>query len=196
MAMQILGLLRRVERLAIALLMIAMSLAYVFNVLVREFATVYAPRFAWIEEAALFGLAWLVFLGLGLALERGRHIAMSALFDRLSAAPRRFVGFAINIVGLVFSLYVVKIAIDLTLFVMNSGQISPTLGISMAWLYGALPVGFALLTLRYALELFGVTNRFAIADHGQEPDFRIDLDRMNISVRQFQSQACLQAFQS
>lgn len=166
MAMQILGLLRRVERLAIALLMIAMSLAYVFNVLVREFATVYAPRFAWIEEAALFGLAWLVFLGLGLALERGRHIAMSALFDRLSAAPRRFVGFAINIVGLVFSLYVVKIAIDLTLFVMNSGQISPTLGISMAWLYGALPVGFALLTLRYALELFGVTNRFAIADHG------------------------------
>lgn len=168
MAMQILGLLRRVERLAIALLMIAMSLAYVLNVMVREFATAYAPDFAWIEEATLFGLAWLVFLGLGLVLERGRHIAMSALFDRMSARPRRVVALAINIVGLVFSLYVLKIGIDLTLFVMNSGQISPTLGISMAWLYGVLPVGFALLALRYALELFGVTNRIAIADRGQE----------------------------
>jgi len=50
--------------------MLAMSFAYSANVLVREFAAAYASRFAWIDEACLFGLAWMVFLGLGLALER------------------------------------------------------------------------------------------------------------------------------
>ncbi len=32
----------------------------------------------------------------------------------------------------------------------------------MSWLYGPMPVGFALLALRYALEAFGVTDRHKV----------------------------------
>lgn len=135
--------------------MILMAAAYAFNVAVRELAAVHAAKFAWIEEACLFALAWVVFLGLGLALERGRHIAMSTLVERLAPGTRRGVRLAVDLTGLAFSLYVAKLALDITLFVVRSGQESPTLEVSMGWLYAAMPVGFVLLALRYALGLRG-----------------------------------------
>jgi C4-dicarboxylate transporter DctQ subunit len=141
------------ERGVVAALMLLMTFAYALNVAVRELAPSRAASFAWIEEACLFSLAWVVFLGLGLALERGRHIAMTSLLARLAPGMRRGVKLAIDLAGLLFSLYIAKLAVDITLFVVRSGQLSPTLDISMAWLYAAMPAGFALLALRYALEL-------------------------------------------
>jgi C4-dicarboxylate transporter DctQ subunit len=146
--------------------MILMALAYAFNVAVRELAATQAAKFAWIEEACLFGLAWVVFLGLGLALERGRQIAMTSVLERLAPRLRRALKFLIDLVGLVFSLYIAKLALDNTLFVARSGQLSPTLDVSMAWLYAAMPVGFVLLALRYALELRGGEGRYAVRAAG------------------------------
>jgi C4-dicarboxylate transporter, DctQ subunit len=146
----------------IAALMILMAAAYAFNVALRELAPSHAARFAWIEEACLFALAWVVFLGLGLALERGRHIAMTSLIERVAPRARRGVKLAIDLAGLVFSLYIAKLALDITLLVVRSGQSSPTLDVSMGWLYAAMPVGFALLGLRYLLELRAAQGRHAV----------------------------------
>jgi C4-dicarboxylate transporter DctQ subunit len=148
--------------------MILMALAYAFNVAMRELAASYASRFAWIEEACLFALAWVVFLGLGLALERGRQIAMTSLLERMHPAIRRPVKVLIDLTGLLFSLYIAKLALDITLFVSRSGQTSPTLDVSMAWLYAAMPVGFCLLALRYALELPQPAGRLAVREASQE----------------------------
>ncbi|MGQ0656299.1 MAG: TRAP transporter small permease [Betaproteobacteria bacterium] len=153
--------LRRLERAAVAILMLLMAAAYALNVAVRELAAAHAARFAWIEEACLFALAWVVFLGLGLALERGRHIAMTSLLERLAGPLRRPVKLVIDLTGLAFSLYVAKLSLDITLFVARSGQASPTLDVSMGWLYAAMPVGFVLLGLRYVLELPQAHGRLA-----------------------------------
>lgn len=162
-----LALLRRLESAAVAVLMILMAVTYAFNVAVRELAAAHAARFAWIEEACLFALAWVVFLGLGLALERGRHIAMTSLLERLAPGVRRPIKLVIDLTGLAFSLYIAWLALEITLFVLNSGQASPTLDVSMAWLYGAMPVGFLLLGLRYALELAHAEGRLAARAPGE-----------------------------
>jgi C4-dicarboxylate transporter, DctQ subunit len=156
-----LHILRTFERVLLAGLMLTMSLAYVVNVTVRNFFPALGPHFDWIEEATLVALAWVVFLGLGMALERGRHIAMSAFLERIRGPAKAWIVGAINLVGLLFSLYIAKIGVDITVFVFKSGQVSPTLNLSMIWLYGAIPVGFALLALRYALELAGFSHRFS-----------------------------------
>ena len=155
---------RLVERALLVIVMLAMAILYSFNVAVREFSPGLASSFAWVEEATLFALAWLVFIGLGLALERRRHIAMTALLDRLGLRAARAVELVINLTGLVVSGFLAKISFDLALFIFNSGQISPTLGVSMLGLYAPLPVGFALLTLRYLLELLRLQDRFRIRD--------------------------------
>jgi C4-dicarboxylate transporter DctQ subunit len=158
-----LSVLRRLEGVLLGVLMLAMSFAYTANVLVRELAASYASRFAWIDEACLFGLAWMVFLGLGLALERGRHISMTSVLARLAPGLRRRTKLLIDLTGLVFSLYIAQTCFDVTLLVLKSGQVSPTLNVSTSWLYGPMPVGFVLLGLRYLLELTGVRDRRAIA---------------------------------
>lgn len=155
--------LRTIERGLLGALMLAMSFAYVVNVIARNLVPAFAPQLAWIEEATLIALAWVAFLGLGLALERGRHIAMSALLERIRRPAKAWIIGAINLVGLLFSLYIAKIGMDISVFVYKSGQVSPTLNLSVIWLYGAIPVGFALLALRYALELAGCTSRFGLA---------------------------------
>ena len=160
--------LRWIERGVVAALMLLMAFAYALNVAVRELAPTYSASFAWIEEACLFALAWVVFLALGLALERGRHIAMTSLLSRLAPGLRRGLKLAIDIAGIVFSLYIAKVSVDITLFVLRSGQTSPTLDISMGWLYAAMPAGFVLLALRYALELRAGEGRYAAPAAGLE----------------------------
>jgi TRAP-type C4-dicarboxylate transport system, small permease component len=153
---------RVAERAFIAVGMIAMSVMFFINVAVREISPNLATELAWIEEATLFALAWLVFVGLGLTLERRRHIAMTVFQDRLPRPITRAIGKVINLTGLVFCIFLAKIGFDLAVFIFQSGQISPTLGISMVGLYAPLPIGFVLLGLRYLLELLGVQDRTAI----------------------------------
>jgi C4-dicarboxylate transporter DctQ subunit len=159
--------LRVAERIFLATVMIAMTVMFFVNVMVRWASPRHASDLAWIEEATLFGLAWLVFVGLGLALEQRRHIAMTAVVD---SAPRAaaLIRKLINLTGLVFCMFFAKISFDLAAFIYRSGQISPTLGISMVGLYAPLPVGFVLLSLRYLLRLLGIEDAAAedpIADH-------------------------------
>lgn len=155
---------RTAERIFIAVIMIAMSVLFFLNVVARETSPKLAVELAWIEEATLFALAWMVFVGLGLTLERRRHIAMSSYLDSRPPAVARVLYRLINLSGLVFCILLTKFSFDFALFTYRSGQISPTLGFSMIGLYMPLPLGFALLSLRYLLELIGVQNRFAIKD--------------------------------
>jgi C4-dicarboxylate transporter DctQ subunit len=154
--------LRTVERVFIAIILLAMSFLYFTNVVVRSSSPRLATELAWIEEATLFAFAWLVFAGLGLALEQRRHIAMTVFLDsrrpRLKAAIQKL----INLAGLLFCVFLTKASFDLAVFIFHSGQISPTLGVSVVGLYAPLPVGFALLSLRYLLELLGVQDRSRI----------------------------------
>ena len=155
---------RTVERLLLAAVMIGMSTMYFVNVVVRETSPRLATELAWIEEATLFALAWLVFMGLGLTLERRRHIAMTAFADTLPLEAAFVLHKVINLSGLIVCAFLAKFSFDFAVFIYRSGQISPTLGFSMIGLYAPLPIGFALLTLRYGLELLGYQNRFAIKD--------------------------------
>jgi len=155
---------RATERVLLAVIMIAMSIMFFINVVVRETSPRLATELAWIEEATLFALAWLVFIGLGLTLERRRHIAMTVFADSLPPWPVFVLQKLINISGVVVCALFTKFSFDFAVFIFHSGQISPTLGFSMIALYAPLPVGFALLTLRYVLEFLGFQNRFAIQD--------------------------------
>ncbi|BCH21009.1 TRAP transporter permease [Mesorhizobium sp. L-8-10] len=164
MGARVVAALRRVQAVQgvlLGLLMLATTFGYAGNVLVREIMPSLAPRLAWIDEISLFGLVWIVFLAIGLALEGGRHIGMRMLLDRMPPPAQRGVKTLINLLGLVFSIYMVKVGWEITLFVARSGQASPTLGFSVAWLYWVMPVGFLLMAAQYLVELFGWSDRFA-----------------------------------
>lgn len=154
------------ERLLLAGILLTMVALYALAILVRELAPSRASDVAWVDEATRILLVWMVFLGLGLALQAGRHVSMSTLFDRLPNRFRHPLGKMIDLVGMAFCLYVAWLGFGMTRFVAGAGQVSPTLGISMAWLYAVLPVGFGLLSLRYLLDLIGLIDYRAARDAG------------------------------
>lgn len=162
--MKALRLLRTVERTVLVALFLSMVTLYTGSVITREIGGSFASRFAWIEEAVRIMNLFLVFLALGLALERGKHVGITTLRDRLPPAALTAVQRLIDIAGIGFCLYVAWLAVGLVQFVLRSGQSSPTLGVPMGVIYMAPVAGFLLLALRYALSLFGVIDRFAMQE--------------------------------
>ncbi|WBU62038.1 TRAP transporter small permease [Paracoccus albus] len=156
--------LRRIERFVIVALFLGMVALFFANVVIREVFPAYASQMAWSEEAVRRANTVMVFLSLGLTLEAGRHIAVDTFRDRLPSALRMPLLKLIDITGLVFSLYMSWLAWGLSMFVLGTGQRSPTLGVEIGWLYLAPMVGFLLLAMRYALSLTGRLDRFTRTD--------------------------------
>lgn len=156
--------LRRIERFVIIGLFLGMVALFFGNVVVREVFPAYASRMAWTEEAVRRMNTVMVFLSLGLTLEAGRHIAVDTFRDRLPPRLRVPLLKLIDVTGLIFSLYMSWLAWGLSMFVLGTGQRSPTLGVEIGWLYLAPMVGFLLLALRYFLSLTGQIDRFTQTD--------------------------------
>lgn len=159
--MNLLATLRLAERLILVSLLSAMVALYFLGIVTREIGGTFASRFAWIEEATRLMNVFLVFLGLGLALERGRHVSIDSLRARIGARWAGWIGRLVDLVGLATSLYIAWLALGLVQFVLQTRQASPTLGIPMGYVYLAPLAGFLLLALRYGLRLTGLLPQVA-----------------------------------
>lgn len=156
-----LGFVRLIERTVIVVIFLSMVVLFTLGVVTREIGGTFASQFAWVEEAVRLLNSYLVFLTLGLALERGRHVGIDTLRDRLPAAIRIPTLRVIDLTGVFFSAYLSYLAYGLAAFVLSTGQRSPTLDIPSGWIYFAPVIGFALLGLRFAASLFGLIDRYS-----------------------------------
>jgi TRAP-type C4-dicarboxylate transport system permease small subunit len=152
--------LRRTERVFLVSLFLGMVTLFTLNVVARELGGTFASQLAWIEEAVRLMNIFLVFGALGLALEKGKHVGIDTLRDALPERYRNIIRRVIDAVGCIFTAYMAYLGYQLVIFVLNTGQRSPTLDIPMGWIYMAPVVGFGLLSLRYALSFIGTIQRF------------------------------------
>ncbi len=162
--MKALAILRTAERIAIVAIFLIMVALYFLNVVGRQFGGSLASNLAWIEEAVRLMSLFLVFLAIGLALEKGRHVGVHTWRDRIAAKTRLPVRRIIDAVGVIFSLYLAWLGYQMTIFVHSMGQISPTLNMPIFWMYLAPTAGFILLALRYGLSFFGLIDRYSVQD--------------------------------
>ena len=162
--MNLLSVLRSIERYVLVGIFLVMVTLYFANVALREFGGTLVSDFGWIEEFVRTLNLYLVFLAAGLALERGRQVGVHTWRDGISARTGIPLRRIVDAVGFVFALAMIWLSWEMTQFVIGTGQQSPTLGISAAWIYVAPLVGFALLGLRFALSLFGVIDRFSVQE--------------------------------
>ena len=156
------------ERFIIVFFTVSMIGLYGLNVIVREITPQYASLFAWIDEASRILMVWVVFLSIGIAFDRGRHIAMTTFINSFSNKNFIYFGKIIDLLGFSFSLYCIWLGFKITIFVFNSGQVSPTLNIPMFVLYVAPTLGFLLISIRYALSFLNFKNRFNLKHNSME----------------------------
>jgi len=152
--------LRTTERYFLVGVFLSMVGLYTLGIVVRELGGGLASQFAWVDEMVRILNLFLVFGALGLALDRGRHVSITLLHEHLPDGLLRPLRRLIDLVGLLFSLYLMWLGWHMVDFVWGTGQRSPTLDISMAVVYVAPMLGFALLGLRYGLSLAGAIDRY------------------------------------
>ena len=107
---------------------------------------------SWTEELATFLLIWVGLLGSSVALQRGAHLGIDFFVNRMKPKTRLVTEIFVFASVAAFSFLVLVLGgaelVDVTL---TTGQVSPALEIKMGYVYVALPLSGAFLTL-YSLE--------------------------------------------
>jgi len=112
----------------------------------------------WTEEAAIYLLIWVSLLGAAVTYEEHGHLGVDYVVGRLTPSARRLAAICVECVVLFFALGVlVGGGWSLVFETLATGQVSPTLGAKVGYLYAAAPVSgmfFALFAVEHLCELF------------------------------------------
>lgn len=137
-----------INRAVIFLMMAVMATLVFINVVTR-----YAFNFSiiWAEEVSQYLMIWIAYLGAGLALREGRHVAVEMLQDRLPPAVARTLRLAVGGLVLVFLGVLTVLGFQFAIFVWN--QETPVLNISLGIPSLGIPIG-ALLFAAHLLFMF------------------------------------------
>jgi TRAP-type C4-dicarboxylate transport system permease small subunit len=130
----------------LVLLLAAMSVIVFANVSLR-----YLSNFSivWAEEVARYLMIWLTFLGAGLVLRFGGHVAITNLQDSLGQRMQRALRLLIAVLLLGFFVVMIWIGHD---YMSRMGrQMTPATRIPFSYVYAAMPIGFVLLVAHLLL---------------------------------------------
>jgi TRAP-type C4-dicarboxylate transport system permease small subunit len=139
-------LLRDAEKIAAAILFVAMTALGFINVVVRYMTN---RSFAATEELLVNGFLLLTLLGAAIAARRGDHLAVTVVFDALPKAGRRLLLWGAGLLSIGLLGLSAWYCGQLVATQMASGTTSYALRVP-AWYYTAgLPVCFVLVAVRY-----------------------------------------------
>ena len=126
----------RLVRAATGLLLVVMFVVIVLGVVLRYVFN--SPAF-WAEELARYVMFYMVLIGSVAAIRQQRHPVLNFLIDRF---PRRFrVVWDVVLDGLIFFVLVFVLIQGCIMAVEESIGRTAALGISLFWIYLALPIG-------------------------------------------------------
>ncbi|SIS64295.1 C4-dicarboxylate transporter, DctQ subunit [Roseivivax lentus] len=149
------GAVTRIERLlAGGLLLLAVAIILV-DILLR--ATI-AYALPWAGEATRYAIIWLVFIASGIGARHGAHISI----DFLAEMASRKVAIQIARTGAVISagtcILLTVFGVQLTTQMRAFGQTSPSLEWPMWIIYLSVPIGAALMALRFTQSAFELSD--------------------------------------
>ena len=144
-----------VNRTIIGLMMLAM-----FGMVFTNVVTRYGFGFSigWAEEVSSFLMIWVTYLGAGLALREGRHVAIDIFQDMLPDKLRRYARGAIAVLILLFFGFLTWYGIQFVIFGWSKETMVTQIPRGIPYL--AIPIGAAM----FALHLIFMLRAFVDKD--------------------------------
>jgi TRAP-type C4-dicarboxylate transport system permease small subunit len=151
-----------INQAALMGLLAGMAIIIFANVVLR-YST--SQSIEWAEEVARYMMVWMTFLGAGPVLRYGGHIAVDNLQDALPPAMAKALRLLIALMLSGFFIFIIYAG--WTYVGRAQYQMTPTTQVSMAWVYGAMPVGGLLLLAHWLLVVrdYVLTRSFASDAH-------------------------------
>ena len=106
----------------------------------------------WSEQIPKYAMIWMAFLGASVGLSRNRHIGFDILVVRLPALIRKFVIIAGRMLVFFFLVMMIIYGVSFAVAVGFSSN-APMLPIPMFYLFLAVPIGGAFITLQAMIKL-------------------------------------------
>jgi TRAP-type C4-dicarboxylate transport system permease small subunit len=131
---------------AIILMMGTMALLVFVNVVTRY---VFNFSIIWVEELTQYQMIWITYLGAGLALREGRHVAVEVFQDRLPPRLRRHARTLVGLAMLAFLVTLAVLGFRIAQFTWN--QETPVLNIPTGIPYLGVPIGALVMALHLVL---------------------------------------------
>lgn len=153
----------RINRGLLVVILGVMAVLVFANVAVRFFTDV---SIEWAEELARHLMIWLTFLGGGLVLRYGGHIAIDNLQDALP--PFGAQALRVLIVLILTAFFGVMAVLGGQYVLFQWEQTTAVLQLPFGLIYGAMPVGFLLMIYHLAMLARGFVRQRAFA---QDEDF-------------------------
>ena len=159
----------KIEDYAVTVSFMAMILAVFVQISFRTLADTNLP-FAdsipvlpWTEELARYAMAYLVFIGASVAAKEGAHIGITAFTSKLPPRAERIMRTIAQLIAFAFSLILFVLSYRILIFMMGTGQISPVLQWPMWAIFIAVPIGSALMSIRYLQAAY---KQFTLKEEG------------------------------
>jgi TRAP-type C4-dicarboxylate transport system permease small subunit len=131
-----------------ALLMAIMVLVIWFGVTERYFFRMGAT---WTEEFSRYVMIWVALLAISCAAFRREHIGLIFIIQRLSGTKRRILQCALDLVGIVFFIFLAYYGVGMT--VTGQTQYATIFGISMAVPFASVPVSAGLTAFQILMTM-------------------------------------------
>jgi C4-dicarboxylate transporter DctQ subunit len=140
---------RKANFLLVVTLMASMMTVVIVQTLSRYLFKI--PLF-WAEELARYLMIWLCFTGSAIAMREDMHVSVMFLISRLNGGLQKWSRILVKLLLVVFLSFLIVKGISLLSIVFR--QMSPTMRISMAWPYLAIPFGSALMIFEIGMSFF------------------------------------------
>jgi TRAP-type transport system small permease protein len=127
----------------VLILLLAAMACIVFSNVVLRYTT--GSSIIWAEEVSRHIMIWTTFLGAGLVLRFGGHVAIDTLHQSVAKSGATVLRAAVVLGVATFCLFMGFYSLDY--IEMTQYQTTPATGIPFSYVYAALPVGFALVVL-------------------------------------------------
>jgi TRAP-type C4-dicarboxylate transport system permease small subunit len=154
-----------VNRWIVIAMMAVMATLVFMNVISRY---IFNHSIIWAEEASQYLMVWVAFLGAGLALRQGRHVAIEILQDRLPSTVRRMTRHLVALLLIVFMGILIVLGFQFAYFAWD--QETPVLNIPLGIPYLAVPIGALLLLIHLFLLYQSYIDRRYDAPESLEPE--------------------------
>lgn len=140
---------------AVVFVMMAVMTTLVFiNVIARY---LFNYSIIWAEEISQYLMIWIAYLGAGLALREGRHVALEILHDRLPPVITRRLRMALGGLVVAFLGTITVLGFQFSLFVWE--QETPVLNISLGIPTLGIPIGCLLFVVHLLLMFRNYADR-------------------------------------
>ena len=124
----------------------SVSIIIFVQVILRYFWN-YTPD--WSEELSRYLIVWTIFIGTAIGVRNNIHIGVDALLRMLPKSWKLTMEVLLNVIGAVVSVVLIWLSILFIQETIEYEQLSPSMRISMAIPYSAMPVGLTFAVIHF-----------------------------------------------